>query len=129
MNYIKYPGGKWIPMFGNIPFCGPIPIVKGQNINFLARKWDEKEHVEFLAIILLTQVMHSKFRLYEAKTEAESKVINLNATHITPLRKHPFFNLVSLSKCTVFTGFNESLGTKPIIRSTQIFVKSESFIK
>ena len=81
-------------MFGNLPFCNHIPSIKGLNINFFTRKWDQKEDVEFLAIVLLSQVLESKFTLYEVEPERDL-VANLNKSHIGPLRKYPIFHLVS----------------------------------
>ena len=91
-------------MFGNIPFCGPIPTVKGHEINFLARSWGEKEHVEFLAIILLTQVLQTKFTLHEADTDIKivSTFIDLSNSHIQALRKYPIFHLVSYHVFSIF---------------------------
>ena len=82
-------------MFGNLPFCGNIPIVKGHRINILSKNWSSREDIEFLALILLAQVMKTNFTIYEAEAEIKLSVIDLNNSHLKPLRKHSGLPLVS----------------------------------
>ena len=73
-------------MDGDVPSCDKMPLMKSQEVNFLAF-WHMREDVEYLVLVLLAQFLQFKYNLYT--TDIGPPYIVNPASHVTPLRKYP----------------------------------------
>ena len=90
LKYIS--GGKWVPMTGNLPNCGNVPMVSHQRLNSISI-WGGMTDTEFLLLFLMAEALKIHLVFYESKKE--EKYFTFYSSHVTPLRKYDPINVVN----------------------------------